>query len=145
MKLLNLNLLVLIVAVSLASPAIACLWDYDTLEQEAQGLPDIAMVIAGGFPRNPSLYYEMRLKRQTEVLEKEADNFDAYDDVAVACERLGKTDDAINWMEKKKAAMDRAGYEVGDQNQPDHWYRYFANLGTFYAIDGLRQVVTSRT
>lgn len=34
-------------------PARACLWDSDTLETEAKGLPGILKIITGRFERNP--------------------------------------------------------------------------------------------
>lgn len=117
----------------LASPCFACLWDYDTLAQEAAGMPDIKAVIAGGFPRNPPLYYEMRLERVTKLLEESPDDLDAYDAAGVACDRLGRHDEAIEWMARKQAAMERIGYDPAAHKQPNHYCRYLANLGTFHA------------
>ncbi|MEZ5993788.1 MAG: hypothetical protein R3E76_15750 [Planctomycetota bacterium] len=114
-----------------ANPLFACLWDSDTLAQESAGMPDVKVVIVGGFARNPDLYYEMRLERVTKLLVAEPDNLDAYDDAAVSCDRLGQSDEAIEWMEKKLAAMERTAY--AETEQPNHRYRYLANLGTFYA------------
>ena len=54
-----------LILVFLAAPLHACLWDTDTLAQESEGMGDIKAVIVGGFPRNPPLYYEMRLTRVT--------------------------------------------------------------------------------
>ncbi|MCA8935946.1 MAG: hypothetical protein KDB68_07045 [Planctomycetes bacterium] len=114
-----------------ANPLFACLWDSDTLAQESAGMPDVKVVIVGGFARNPALYYEMRLERITKLLTAEPDNLEAYDDAAVSCDRLGRSDEAIEWMEKKRAAMERTAY--AETEQPNHRYRYLANLGTFYA------------
>lgn len=124
---------ILIAALLLAAPCFACLWDYDTLAQEAAGMPDIRAVIAGGFPRNPPLYYEMRLERVTKLLEENPDDLDAYDAAGVACDRLGRHDEAIEWMARKQAAMERLGYDPAAHFQPNHYYRYLANLGTFHA------------
>lgn len=123
--------LLLLLLTALAAPLSACLWDYDTLAQESAGMSDIKAVIVGGFARNPDLYYEMRLERLTKLLADNPDDLDAYDGAAVACDRLGRGDEAIEWMAKKLAAMDRAGYS--ETAQPNHRYRYLANLGTFYA------------
>ncbi len=123
----------LILLILFALPCAACLWDYDTLAQESAGMPDVKAVIAGGFPRNPPLYYEMRLERVTKLLAANPDDLDAYDGAAVACDRLGRHDEAIGWMAKKLAAMDRMGYDSAAHEQPNHRYRYLANLGTFYA------------
>lgn len=114
-----------------ANPLLACLWDSDTLAQESAGMPDVKVVIVGGFARNPDLYYEMRLERVTKLLAADPDDLDAYDDAAVSCDRLGRSDEAIGWMEKKLAAMERTAY--AETEQPNHRYRYLANLGTFYA------------
>jgi tetratricopeptide (TPR) repeat protein len=126
---------ILLIALTLAAATTcaACLWDYDTLAQESAGLPDVKAVIAGGFPRNPPLYYEMRLERVTKLLADNPDDLDAYDAAAVSCDRLGRSDEAIEWMAKKLAAMDRMGYDSAAHEQPNHRYRYLANLGTFHA------------
>jgi len=114
------------------APLIACLWDYDTLAQESAGLPDVKAAIAGGFPRNPPLYYEMRLERWTEggIIPTDLEKYDA---VAVACDRLGRYDEAIEWMARKREAMEEMGYDPSQHEQPNHRYRYLANLGTFHA------------
>src|SRR5690606_7771900 len=90
-----------------APPLAACLWDYDTLAQESAGMPDVKAAIVGGFPRNPPLYYEMRLERVTRLLADNPDDLDAYDAAGVACDRLGRADEAIVWMAKKLEAMER--------------------------------------
>lgn len=112
-------------------PTFACLWDYDSLRAEANGLPGVAEIITGRFERNPPLYYEMRLARSTQSIEQYPKHFDAYDDAGVACDRLGRSDDAIAWMARKDAAMTASGEEPAAL--ADHRYRYLANLGTFHA------------
>jgi tetratricopeptide (TPR) repeat protein len=124
---------VLLAALLVASPLCACLWDGDTLAQESAGLPDVKAIIVGGFPRNPPLYYEMRLERAAGLLKTRPDDLDAYDDAAVACDRLGRSDEAIEWMSKKAAALERMNYQPKAHAQPNHKYRYLANLGTFNA------------
>ncbi len=107
----------------------ACLWDRDTPSDEAKGLPEVVAVLTGRFPRNPPLYYRMRLDRVTTHLKTQPDDLADYDDAGVACDRLGRGDEAIAWMDKKKQALDRL-----DPKSPDfkeHLYRYHANLGTF--------------
>jgi hypothetical protein len=111
-------------------PVAACLWDHDTLRAEARGLPGLAEVITGRFERNPPLYYEMRLERAARDIEGNPHAWEAYDNAGVACDRLGRHDDAIEWMSRKRAAMD---VHAGGENLKDHEYRYLANLGTFYA------------
>src|SRR5689334_3106579 len=107
----------------------ACLWDRDTPVDEARGLPEVVAVLTGRFERNPPLFYEMRLGRVTAYLRDHPKDLAAYDDAGVACDRLGRGDEAISWMEKKRgqlSARKPASPEVKEQ-----LYRYHANLGTF--------------
>ena len=115
---------------AVAGPALACLWDYDTLRAEAKGLPGVAEIITGRFERNPPLYYEMRLERTTKLVEQNAHDWEAYDSAAVACDRLGLHDEAIDWMARKLVAMEAAAESAAIA---EHRYRYLANLGTFHA------------
>jgi tetratricopeptide (TPR) repeat protein len=59
------------------------------------------------------------------------DHLEAYDDAGVACDRLGRGDEAIEWMEKKRKQLDTA--DANDPKIRDHRYRYLANIGTFWA------------
>src|SRR3954463_10065567 len=80
----------------------ACLWDRDTPADEAKGMPEVVAVLTGRFARNPPLFYEMRLGRVTAQLRDHPDDLNAYDDLAdydnagVACDRLGRGDEAIS-------------------------------------------------
>ncbi len=114
----------------------ACGWDRDTLAAEAKGVPQAVRVITGRFPRNPPLYYEMRLKRVATQIEKEPSRLELYDDAGVACDRLARGDAAIEWMNKKRRQLEKR--DAKDKNVRDHWYRYHANIGTFYAHRWLR-------
>ncbi len=107
----------------------ACLWDTDTPRDEAQGLPEVVAVLTGRFDRNPPLYYELRLKRVAEHLQSQPGDLAAYDDAGVACDRLGRGDEAIAWMEKKQAQLD--GLDPAQSEVKEQLYRYHANLGTF--------------
>lgn len=109
---------------------LACLWDSDTLRTEATGAPGMVETIVGRFDRYPPLYYEMRLERVTKVLEADPTDLAAYDDAGVACDRLGNSDEAIEWLAKKRAALDATPESEAKTN---HEYRYLANLGTFHA------------
>jgi hypothetical protein len=131
---LALSLAAVAVVFVLARPVAACLWDYDTLAAEAKGqMADVVHIIAGRFERNPSLYYEMRLKRAAARIAADPDDLAAYDDAGVAADRLGRGDEAIAWMEKKAL---RPGIgtpiEGRPQERADHRYRYLANVGTFW-------------
>lgn len=117
----------------------ACLWDSDTLYMEAKGLGSLTEVITGRFDRFPPLYYQMRLDRIT-ALDEATLTLNDYDDAAVACDRLGKGDQAIAWMARKAEAL-KAATNIADATNPDtadHQYRYLANLGTFHAHRWLR-------
>jgi hypothetical protein len=73
----------------------------------------------------------MRLQRVTKELQSAPQRLDLYDDAAVALDRLGRDTEALAWMEKKKARL-----QVLDAKNPEireHWYRTYANAGTFYA------------
>lgn len=116
-----------------AFTCLACIWDRDTLAEEAKGRPETAKVIIGWFNQYPARYYEMRLERVSQQLEAGQINayqyWDLIDDAAVACDRLGRHDEAIAWMEKKAKFL----AEPNDDQSKEHRYRYLANLGTFYA------------
>jgi hypothetical protein len=115
----------------------ACLWDRDTPANEAKGMPEVVAVLVGRFERNPPLFYEMRLARVTAYLQSHPDDLAAYDDAGVACDRLGRGNEAIAWMEKKRAQLeklDASRPEVKEQR-----YRFHANLGTFLVHRWARQ------
>ena len=109
----------------------ACLWDRDTLAFEGSQYGEILNVIAGRFPRNPDIFYEARLARVTREIADDPDNLGLYDDAGVACDRLHRPAEAIAWMEKKAAIL-------ATDPDPDHEYRYHANLGTFLIHRWLR-------
>jgi len=107
----------------LAAPAAACIWDDDTLLDERRGLPGVAEVIAGKWERHSPFFYEHRVTVMAARLAKDANDLAAYDNLAVAYEKLGKADDAIAVMLKK------------DKVKPGE-YTTEANLGTFYLHTG---------
>lgn len=110
--------------------ASACLWDQDTLAEEATGNMDYIRVITGRFERNPPLYYKMRLDRVTKELKSDPSKLDNYDNAAVACDRLGDDKQAIVWIEMKRKYMETHG--LTPKSNPDDWYRYYANAGAFH-------------
>jgi hypothetical protein len=122
-----------------AFPARACLNDRDSLAEEAERFPDAVQIITGRFPRNPPLYYQMRVDRESADLKAQPNSLGAYDDVAVALDRLGRDDEALAVMARKLARM-RALKTPGDApNSGDTpWYRYYANTGTFLAHRRIR-------
>lgn len=112
----------------LTSHAFACLWDRDTLAEEAKGRPELVRIIVGWFDRYPASYYQMRLDRVSQELQTTPNDLALYDDAAVACDRIGRVDEAISWMTKKKAVLDA----LPASDAKDHRYRYLSNLGTFH-------------
>lgn len=120
----------------LGSAARACLNDRDTLAQEARGLPDALQVVTGRFERNPPLFFEMRLRRVAAQLKKDPSRLELYDDAAVASDRLGRSGEAIRWIELKRNQL--APFKAKDKTLREHWYRYYANNGTFWAHRWIR-------
>lgn len=121
---------------TVATPALACLWDRDTLATELKGMPDIAHVATGRFEQFPPLYYEQRLERCVRAHAEDPMDLEVYDDAAVALDRLGRHDEAIEWMAKKKLVLTETEDEALAKT---HRYRYLANLGTFHAHRWLYQ------
>lgn len=119
-------------------PTYACMWDRDTLEAEAKGIPDTIRVITGRFERNPDLFYRMRLSRIETELRSSPDKLELYDDAGVASDRLHRGDEAIAWMQKKQAQMAKIQNSSEPALLKEHRYRTLANLGTFIAHRWLR-------
>jgi len=126
-----------------ATPSFACINDRDTLAQEAaaqkadsSGLPNVARVITGRFERNPPLYYEMRLERVAKELKANPTKLDLYDDAGAASDRLHRSKEAIEWMERKRKQLEIS--KIDSKSKREHLYRYFANAGTFHAHLWLR-------
>ncbi|HLK56600.1 MAG TPA: hypothetical protein VKU00_08550 [Chthonomonadaceae bacterium] len=117
------------VFLGIVPPALADPWDTNTLAKEAQDLPDVVQVITGRFERNPPLFYEMRLRRVREELAQNPSLLLDYDQAGIACDYLRRDDEALGWMEKKRAALQRADQKSADVRM--HWYSYYANIGTF--------------
>lgn len=115
----------------------ACLWDRDTPANEAKGMPEVVAVLTGRFERNPPLFYEMRLARVTAYLQSHPKDLAAYDDAGVACDRLGRGDEALAWMEEKRAQLDKL--DASPPEVKEQRYRYHANLGTFLVHRWARQ------
>ena len=133
LPLLALSLLALLLVQGAAH---ACLNDRDTLAEEIKGLPDVVQVVTGRFERDPPLYYQMRLARVAAGLKAAPDLLPEYDDAGVACDRLGRDAEAIAWMDRKRARLVRLN--VADPVVKEQWYRYNANVGTFWVHQWIR-------
>ena len=103
-------------------PAFACLWDFDTLRMETQRFPDALELITGKFLRHSPEFYQWRIIDRIKKLETDPQNLAYYDDLAVAYEKTGDHQKAIETILKK------------DKIKPDQ-YETLANLGTFYIFD----------
>lgn len=102
----------------------ACMWDRDTLKMETQRFPSTLELITGKFIRHSEAYYRWRIEDRTERIKSGLHRLDAYDDLAVAYDKLGEHDKAINTMLEKQKTLGGSGYET------------HANLGTFYIHKG---------
>jgi tetratricopeptide (TPR) repeat protein len=116
-------LLSIFTALLLPGSVIACLWDYDTLQMERTRFPSVLELITGKFLRHTPEFYEWRIKDRLGKLTEDPDNPALYDDLAVAYEKLGQHDKAIETIlakDKKKPGL----------------YETEANLGTFLIHSG---------
>jgi tetratricopeptide (TPR) repeat protein len=109
--------------VLLPSVAVACLWDYDTLQQERSRFPNVLELITGKFPRHSREFYEWRIKDRLEKLRHDPDNLAYLDDLAVAYDKTGQDQRAIDTM-------------LAAEHKKPGRYETEANLGTFYIHAG---------
>jgi len=117
-------ILLTVLAILFPGPCRACLWDYDTLEMERQLFPEAHELIAGHFVRHSSTYYKWRIEDRTAKPTGQRTPSD-YDDIAVAYDKLGEHDQAIETIEAKI------------ERWPDEYlYESEANLGTFHIHAG---------
>lgn len=123
-------LLLMLLLLLLPSPARACMWDSDTLDDEVRGLPEAyTLVVTDRWFRHGDAYYRHRVATLPARIEATPGDLDLYDDLAVAHERLGDRVAAIAVMDRKLARLATAP----DRDQE---YRAWANRGTFLAHAG---------
>src|SRR5262245_53417672 len=87
--------------VLLPATALACMWDYDTLQMERSRFPTALELITGKFLRHTPEFYQWRIKDRLKKLQSERDNLSYYDDLAVAYEKTGDRQEAIETMVRK--------------------------------------------
>ena len=87
--------LAIVMLLTLAPPASACLWDNDTLMDEQRGLPSVAAVLAGKWERHSAFFYEQRILASRKKLDADPKNLAAMDDFAVALEKTGHVGEEI--------------------------------------------------
>jgi len=114
------------VAALLPGIACACYNDRDTLGYELKNKPDLQRALTGRFDRYPALYYSMRVDR---LRAKPRLTPAEYDDLAVALDRQGKSDEALAAIARK---LKLSGLSHDDR------YRFYANRGTIRAHRWLR-------
>jgi len=115
------KIIILVITCFVVTPThcLACLWDYDTLAMERQRFPYAHELIAGHFLRHSNSYYEWRVvdRNKKTPMERTPAN---YDDLAVAYDKLGQHDKAIQTIREK---IERWPNESRYESE--------ANLGTF--------------
>lgn len=119
---LRLEFICVITLFSLPAAATACLWDHDTLQQERARFPSTLELITGKFLRHSPDFYRWRIEDRLKRLEKDSANPELLDDLAVAYQKTGQTEKAIETMERKESL--KPGL-----------YETYANLGTFYILN----------
>ena len=87
--------LALIAGLVLPSVAVACLWDYDTLKMERSRFPGALELITGKFLRHSPDFYQWRIENRLKRLEADPTNAALLDDLAVAYDKTGQHDKAI--------------------------------------------------
>lgn len=113
-----------IIPLLIPQPALACLWDSETLAMERERFPEAHELIMGMFVRHSETYYEWRVEKILAKQQQEWALID-YDDLAVAYDKLGQQDKAIETIQKKMERWPEQGR-----------YESEANLGTFYIHSG---------
>ncbi|QDT26729.1 Tetratricopeptide repeat protein [Gimesia panareensis] len=111
--------LMLICVLLVPTPLLACLWDSNTIAREKQRFPVARELIAGHFLRHSEAYYQWRIERGSQTAREDRSPGD-YDILAVAYEKLGQHDRAIELIQEKIKRWPREGR-----------YESEANLGTF--------------
>ncbi|MBI3268159.1 MAG: hypothetical protein HYZ53_03995 [Planctomycetes bacterium] len=112
-----------LVSALLATPVLACLWDYDTLRMERRRFPSALELITGKFLRHSKEFYAWRVEDRRKKLAANPGDPALLDDLAVALEKTGEHEKAIETL------LPQA------EKTPDR-YETMANLGTFHLHAG---------
>lgn len=111
------------VVLSVPAVAVACLWDIDTVRMERSRFPTVLELITGKFLRHSPEFYQWRIGNRLQRLQTEPENVALWDDLAVAYDKTGQHQKAIE-----------TGWQA-ERLQPGR-YESAANLGTFYIHAG---------
>lgn len=109
----------IILAALVPSVAVACLWDYDTIKMERTRFPSALELITGKFLRHSPELYQWRIENRLKRLDADPTNVALLDDLAVAYDKTGQHDRAIETAIKT------------EKLRPGR-YETATNLGTFY-------------
>lgn len=125
-----------LIVLALQSIASACLWDSDTLRDERRGLPGIAELLAGRYERHSAFFYEDRVKESEARIKENPNDLAAWDDLAVAYEKLGQVDRAIETIERK------AAIKPGEYTTEANWGTFLVHRGDYEAgLEHLREAL----
>ncbi|MCC5828302.1 MAG: hypothetical protein JJU36_02535 [Phycisphaeraceae bacterium] len=114
---------ILIILLLSHTPLAACLWDYDTLRQEAMRFPSALALITGNFNRHSEALYRWRIEDRKARLAEKPDDLALMDDLAAAYDKIGEPGRAVELM--------RRSLELAPQRYETH-----ANLGTVLLHNG---------
>ena len=95
----------------------------DTLQMERQRFPSVLELVTGKFLRHSDAFYRWRIQDRQQKLKSDAQRLDWLDDLAVAYDKTGQQDLAIETIQRKQAI------------KPD-LYETHANWGTFLVHAG---------
>lgn len=115
-----------------ATSALACYNDVDTNLTELRDNLDVTLAVAGRFTIYPKEYYEKRIWIQSDILAKNPNNLEAYDNIAVAFDRIGDSANAMKWIHEKRKHL---GANPGNQQL----YSTEANEGTILIVRWIRE------
>lgn len=117
------RLLAVFIGLTVPVPARACLWDRDTMKEESLGLKDVADIVGGRIRKHSAFFYEQKVAYTRPLLVGPRATAALYDDLAVAYDKLGRTDEALAVMADKESRFPGA-------------YTTASNTGTFYSHRG---------
>lgn len=90
------------------APALACLWDTDTVRDELEANSSTFEVITGQVPEHSMAYYEARLQQTLDELSRAPEDIELMYDAGAAYVRLGRYEAAAQAFDKAEAiAADR--------------------------------------
>ncbi|MCC6807003.1 MAG: tetratricopeptide repeat protein [Deltaproteobacteria bacterium] len=109
---------------------VGCLWDAETFKEEALRQKDVAAIVTGKIEKHSPFFYAQKVAYTQKLIDEDAGKEALYDDLAVALHKLGRSEEAITVVAKKRERF-------GDG------YTTLSNLGTFYADQGRYEEATA--